>query len=727
MNQDKFRELLRGKIDSLEKWKEVCEQVGLHWDRGVRDHWGLPNSPFNFHWNDHRYVGNLAGVPAEQSWWVHREQARQQLLHLPRTGVMDLVIDNLRLHLHFIHVSHDDPTMVAYTASMEDGLRDKQVRLSFGRLLRKMIFLATDTHIQALEASHRSEMDPTFLVASTQEEIQRVYTTMAGDSGCMRHAPDNWDLPKNLHPSAAYCYAGLGVAYTEVDGRVMSRSVIYDNPDDPKDKRYVRIYGDPCLKRKLELAGYKLRDLGGVKLKAIDLHAVRPRKWAENTFLVPYIDGPGGSQGHPASHGYRLKGEDCIRVITNEQGARLQRMGFHVGHLKRTEAVHTISEVDPEKLMQTCAVTGETFNGLEVEALLVYHEGAVKLARADKVTGYSDYALNHLVGARVEKVHVTRADWSKGFEDRWRIGGQWLDTPENRRYVGLVQLAEAQYGANQWAHRGDNLVESAPESGVFYRTEDCTLVFDADGVCTAKPPSELDEFKKSKDYIQVAPNGSQKALSHKANPNLVMTLGKRRCIHGWHNVVQLYDGTWEYRQNTVEFQLFGMRFRASDKKPIGSLVDARLPEDALARMAEPAIEDAKYESNNRARRVYLEGWLTGRLRAGINTVHFFKKGEMLFRGERYADQGTLQQMRDALAKLDATSDEQLAEMLDSTYVPSARAWQHHANLLLKIADAQLAEWEAPAATATEPERAAVDDLLVETAVHIRDERFASVA
>lgn len=722
MNTIKFKELLAGKIDNYERWAQVCRECGTI-PVYVRDDYRAINTPFHLgSFGQYGYINHRRALSVEQDWWMVREEARIRLgVYPPASNVMQMVSTSFHLQAHFIHVSRDDPNMVAYTASMEDGLRDKQVRLSFGKLLRRFMLLATDAHIQAMEASHRSEMDPTFKVATTIEDIERVYTTMDGDSGCMRYGGSNWDLPDGLHPSHAYCYAGLGVAYTEVDGVVKSRSVIYDNPENPKDKRYVRIYGDPCLKRKLELAGYRLSHLDGAKLRAISLYERDPDEYRRDTHMVPYLDGPGGNQNDShGCYGYRIKGEDCIRLIDRDKADKLRALGYHVPHFKTTGVNHTVHTVDLEALAFTCELTGQQFNGLEYTKVWVYHQGRLKATAEEKLDAdVFTHSLWHFnIDGTKMLVKVTEEDWrERGFTDDYRHGGRWLDTPENRKACEHVRLHEGTYGANQWAWQGE-CVEARPGSDEWHKKSDCALVFDDKGVATWVPTSGVEALKATKRYVQVAPRGKEKALSHVDNPNLVVTLGKRRCVSGWHEITKLYDGNWDYSQNVTETAIFGFTVPYSDKQRV-NVADLRLDEAFIRERYEPTLlavaERYEYTEERVTRVVDLT---TKKLRAGVGQQHFFRKGDMLFRGHRYEGTATLDAMRAAAQMLATMSDEQIAEMLDRTYVPIARNWQHHALLLLKILDEFVASWSTAAS---------IDRELTATAHHIRDERFAAAA
>jgi hypothetical protein len=64
---------------------------------------------------------------------------------------------------------------------------------------------------------------------------------------------------QTYHPAAIYGSPNFSVAvHRDTKGTVKSRSVV-GQPEDADDKRYVRIYGDAALQRKLERHGYKLK------------------------------------------------------------------------------------------------------------------------------------------------------------------------------------------------------------------------------------------------------------------------------------------------------------------------------------------------------------------------------------------------------------------------------------------------------------------------------------
>jgi hypothetical protein len=588
--------------------------------------------------------------------------------------------------------------MVAYTASADDGQRDKQVRLSFGKLMRKLLLLVTDTHLQMLEASHRSELDPTFLVARTQEEIARVYTQMAGDSGCMRYTGERFGLKGDAHPSWAYSYAGLGVAYTEINGVIKSRSVIYDNPEDPADKRYVRLYGDRALKRKLERAGYRCDNLQGAKLKAIRLKDVHgdPDRWRESQYLVPYLDGAGGDQGqYDGSYGYIVRGEDCIRLANKKQAGRLQGLGYSVPRLKTTDPFHNVPEVDPAKLNFQCWLTKAECNGLEVESINILVDGHLHLANRaclDEGTfGYDFVAITFTEGGSRLPVYGKGAKEPACFYENYNWGEWVVDTPENRRKCGMVPLSEAHgYGAKAWEYE-HKCVEAMPGTGVWVKEGDTMIVFDQEGNETRVLKDAYEDLRKSKDYKAVAPLGKTKALSHVDNPRMVVTVGSRRCIKDWHEIVECCDGSWDYKVNVTSTRVLGKQVFYSSKR-VTSSVNVRASEKWVAEMYSIyPTHCSTFAPNDRA--TALKQHTTGLLRYGHQGRCFFVTGDALMRGTGDSS-CSLESMRAAVNKLSLMEDQAIADTLDETYVPSARGFQYHAGLLLKLYDAQIAAWEA---------------------------------
>lgn len=698
-NKDRFKEGLRSKIDSLDKWNELLVASG------GRANLRIVNVPPTPHLG-HRDMGNIGYAPdsrVDQTWWLERELSRMQYEVYPiTTDILSQLVASFHLTQYCIHISADDPTMLAYTPSVEDGLRDKQVRLSFGKLMRKLLLLVTDTHIQQLEAMHRSELDPTFSIARTPDEIFRVYTRMVGDTGCMRYGSDHFDLPNGLHPSHVYEAPGMGVAYHEISGQVKSRSVIWENPADPSDKRYVRVYGDSALKRKLERAGYRCRDLSGAKLKAIRLDTL-PRygkRWSAFTYVMPYLDGPAGDQsGHyDGSYGFVAKGDEGhIRLVTREQSNRLSNMGYVQQRLKGQGGHIHIPTVDLDTLMFTCALSGRQINGLEEPASKAWIDGEIVSVSESAAQEASMQPVRN-VNENGETFQVVYIKPPKGkswtelcFEDYNKWGGWFLDTAHNRKACGYAKLWPEKYGEKKYALLGE-VVDIGDDRNVYRR--DAHIVFEADGTQTWRLTAELDALKKSRKYVATAPLGEQKILSHVDNPKMVLTIGGRKVIRDLHSLRQYCDDTWDFAVNpAARVDIFGHRFLRPGSQDV---MATRATEGALRRaFADDFIEGTESGwATPAARKRQLEEHFREYMRYGFQGQCFYLMGEAVMRGH-----GTLASMRKAAEKLRAMTDEQIGEMIYPEMIPYARGFEHHALLLAKIFDEAVAKWNGTAAPA----------------------------
>lgn len=732
-SKDQIKAWLAEKIDSYEKWNEFSSKVGYYGDELWVGKYPETNT-MNFG-RTVQFLAHWRSLPKEVSWWLRREVARQsyEVYPAPTEVLANLLAHFPALGPMFPHISKEDPNMVAYTASMEDGLRDKQTRTTIGKFLRRFLLLVTDAHIQQLEASHRAEMDPNFPVARTPQEIERVYRNMAGDSGCMRYSSEHFGLPPGVHPSHAYAYEGLGVAYTEDPATklIKSRSVIYDNPKDPSDKRYVRIYGDPALKKKLERAGYKLKALTGVKLRLIDMRKLEPSRaaaWRSKPFVVPYLDGPGGNQEmRDGSYGYAIRGEDCLNLITKDQARRLEGMGYEVPSFKNTAVLYYFKEVEPDALLRLDVLDNEKFNLLDHSFMRVWHEGKVGWTRENNPKAPRDF-MYVLEKAERVVVRVDRETRDKlAFLDTFSTGNYCIDTPEMRRNLRYVPLDPEFYKTgDKWVWL-KNAIESKAGSGVYYRKEDCGLVFNERGDPTWVPLPRVEELKQDRDYVPVAPRGEEKALSHRSNPNLVMTLGKRRCVIGWHSVVQLHTGEWDYAQNVRSFQQFGESWYYSVKESDGPPKVA--PTEAMVRktFADRPLWSEDYSSDIQDRQWHLNRNLSDSLYAGWDGRYFFVRANVIFRGSTATTKqsdATMETMKLAAERLSKMSDQEIIDTYDESYLIPARAWSAVCLHVAAIYDEAVARWTGrnPSQAAAQAD-AAIDELLTATAVHIRDERF----
>jgi hypothetical protein len=179
--------------------------------------------------------------------------------------------------LHFPYPADKDHAKIAFTASEEHGLADRQTVMRPGAYLTKFYGdVLTPAQIQEWALAWATKFAPvTLQYATTADEIQAVYTT--GPDSCMSH--DAGSYVGRVHPTRAYAGPDLQVAYITDASRPTGRAVVW-----PDRKQYARIYGDyDRMKDALEREGYAPGDLCGARLAVLE---------ADNGgYHLPYLDG----------------------------------------------------------------------------------------------------------------------------------------------------------------------------------------------------------------------------------------------------------------------------------------------------------------------------------------------------------------------------------------------------------------------------------------------------
>lgn len=175
---------------------------------------------------------------------------------------------------HYAHVSHEDPSKLAYTPDERHGREDRQLRTKPGRYLAKFFPALAPTAVQqAVDMWNGAHDAGSVLFASSPDDIERVYRE--GPSSCM---DGGHRFRSPVHPARVYGAGDLAVAYLERGGRITARAVCW-----PERKSYSTVYGDSArLESALGALGY--RDDGafdGARLLRIE---------AYGRFVCPYID-----------------------------------------------------------------------------------------------------------------------------------------------------------------------------------------------------------------------------------------------------------------------------------------------------------------------------------------------------------------------------------------------------------------------------------------------------
>jgi hypothetical protein len=563
MTNEETKALWAQNITSREQFDDVFNRTRSHIGRAwVQAGNHLPMA-------DHQYVHDLQHVSGDL-WPLQRDIIRETVGFYPEpTSVirwLRTVASNTGVGQMWPHVSPIDRTEIAFTPDPVQGRADRKQRMTIGRFLRKFLLWAPDREIQRLEQQHRSELDTSFKLAETVEAIYQVYREMDGDTGCMRYDEEHFGH-EEYHPSAVYASPNMGVAYTtDVNGTVKSRSVVWINPADPDDKRYVRIYGDPILRKKLEANGYRMRGLAGAKLRIL-----RDPSFDENNdamIVMPWIDPAGGihatnvDRAFDSEHAVRFKGEDFFTLVTGEQQRAYAKAGIMAKGVQTQDGHVEVPEIDLSTFHYTCLLTGKQANRMEVSTVLwVTEDGTVGSAIEAAVEEIEDRVMMriHREG-KLQYIYSTIP-----VRDKVAIPGMdsWFNDAPTRQAAGVCLLDSVFYpgGATYHARVDCVYLEGAGGVHTFIKKEDALMLYKEGGnsfthVSMVKP-------LKSEGYLPVAVYNSYRGLAHRDHPRLAVTRGGKRVITDTHEVNQLVDGTWEYERNVVPITICGHAFRMS--------------------------------------------------------------------------------------------------------------------------------------------------------------------
>lgn len=533
-----------------------------------------------------------------QTWWLDREMWREA------NGVYERPTDVLMgirkcygVLPYFPHISTKVAGEIAYTASRRDGENDRQVRTTLGKFLSKYVPLLTDKAIAAIVEAHNAELDDTFLIADTPEMIEHVYRNMQGDTGCMRYSAK--DFHSKYHPSLAYAYEGLAVAYLQdADGVVKARALTYINPNDPKDKRFVRVYGLAVLGRKLERCGYKMEGLSGARIRYIPWRAYDPDDTVDyegihddedsggelpndpsttnsGYAMVPYVDPAGGIHSGVraklnAPYAIGFEGDDFLMLISDDIAAKASAQGLTYASVRNSNAKCAITlNVKKPELFGDCALTGKPFNFLTDECYFLMREKG----KIETVLGWDcldDAGYNTRV---VQTVYAngrsTRRDVWMNAEDakQWAYGG-YMDDHGTWKWRGYLPLDPNIYpervakGGPDAYVEGSYAVHVRNENGVdwYANKHDCVL-FQVHG----RGMQHIHKSNLPENAVQIVPHPdyAQDVYSTMDHPQLVKTAGGKYGILGWSRVFLHTDGKYVTGSVGHGVNVFGMHIRAT--------------------------------------------------------------------------------------------------------------------------------------------------------------------
>jgi hypothetical protein len=224
---------------------------------------------------------------------------------------------------HFVHLSNKDPAYIRFTPDEKSRERDLVVETTISKYLRKYHPSLTDEQLRDIANLHKFEyLEDGVLFFDDPKDIARVY--MNGPDSCMSKQENVYKSP--VHPAQMYGNSP-GVKLAALPGageKFAGRCFVYDNPDNPADKRLIRVYGDSALHHKLEKKGYRLGNWENVKLRKIPF-CDKNGKPLPATFVLAYIDDlvTGNGSDSSAQYVYTDDDKDYWIVVRRNQGNAL--------------------------------------------------------------------------------------------------------------------------------------------------------------------------------------------------------------------------------------------------------------------------------------------------------------------------------------------------------------------------------------------------------------------
>lgn len=512
-------------------------------------------------------------------WWLLRERLRIRFGLYERTDAL-VRLDEQWAHLA-IHNStkSEDPSMVAYTPDAAAGERDAQVQISLGKLLRKLYPHVGDEVIQNFEALHRGEMSDEVEFITGAEAIENAYCH--GPGACMSKRRDQYDCGDDNHPTHVYDAPGVALAVIRnLQGDISGRTMVYVNPDDESDKRYIRLYGDQTtLKRRLEKRGFKLAGWDGVRLRRIVVRDEGHRVLV----VMPYIDAPGHNSSNPKCAQYAVLDSDerYVVMVGRETRDKLVMKHLNVPACTSTGGSVWVDKATTiESLMDTCPLTGVRFDSTRTAgSQKVLFEGAMRWAHPSAdLTGWG--TAHAFVQGGFTELMVPAG--TKTF--RWEDAYTCVDDVVTREYTGYEALSSKYYDeGSRWVRYADTVFTT---DGERLLTRDAVQVIAmADGTPSRVwvHRSEM-EGDKAADYVKV--HRIEKAvelLAHKDVP-MVKTISGRLVVPGVHAVAKLTDGRYDFSHKCESMNVWGKTLWVSKGTSVDSIPSDQRIEFVKARL-----------------------------------------------------------------------------------------------------------------------------------------------
>lgn len=521
--------------------------------------------------------------PPQRMWWAVREHFRIEFGAYPEgTTVLDwLLASRSRFGFppaHYVHVSKDDPSLIAFTPDEASGLADRQLRMTLGRYLKKYLLL-TDEQIKRLEEQHRADMSNEFELLTGMDIVKAYLSTKdTGASSCMSYSADRYSTD-GVHPTEVYDAPGFAMAVLRTDGgRIKARCMVWVNPADPNDKRAVRVYGDGVLSRRLRRAGFEFKPLYGAVLKAIEV--------GRHQVVLPYLDGVEGRQSDGTTNVVRRP--DGLHMLSPDDRESLVDLATECGfeHVwssgKHTDGVARLSLIPWDFHSYVCALSGETLDRRAEPACEFVRGPGEPLQQASANRAAAAVERGELCTVTVARAGRRRPVFAPASVPTADVGDlSVLVDDESMCAFNMQKLSPRYYPEDTGWHRMSVVV-------TVLDTADAPHNILGDDAVWVVRRTELHGNQRYMAHKSEAV-GMQRVSdydSHKlyvaADVPVRLTDTKRKVVMGVHDVCELQDGNVTFLRNTVVAQPLGynVRVRRGEALTIGDYTTAALPADA---------------------------------------------------------------------------------------------------------------------------------------------------
>lgn len=493
------KEKLRGKIDSPELYDDVLGTSYKHMAHSMSTPWGSISTP----------------------WWVAREKHRLDVGIYEATETLETI--NASNPCIVAHISQEDRTMVAYTPDADAGRRDKQVKLSIGRLLSRLYPQLPDEVVANCVSQHLGDLTNEVEWIQGGEAIEEAYK--AGISTCM--SKDVW----TISPVRVYDAPNIKLAVLrDKDGVINARSLVFEASD--TDKRYIRIYGDQKLQRRLKNLGYVPGNWIGAKFKTI-------KSATSGYYIMPYLDADGGMSNLRGSNVALLDGQ--LTGVTETAYSMLRsKFGSRAAvNCSGTTGQFVFKDIPTKDFIVTDFITKEKVSILSAKLYEYYYDvdkkGYTTIEQDCKsVTTFSEVTNSWVQGKALEDVPT--------FSSTVVSYRSIIDNPVNRLRAGFTLISKnPYYEYDEWVQK----VVTDKKTGLLIKKEDSKSILAEDGKLVYYHKSVVD-----KNWVKVASLKAGVDTYAISSDIVVKTLSNRKVVPGHHAIVKTYTGEWAFERTT---------------------------------------------------------------------------------------------------------------------------------------------------------------------------------